>query len=166
MQAKRLIAFPLVCFVLALTAVFAGCGGGGDDESSSAASGGSSGTSDSAAETTESTEGGSGGEPEPGDDHGGNTPAPSGDAVRSEKVEIDNFAYKPDPVRIEEGGKVIWQNEDSVAHTATAEDGSFDTGPIEEGKIKSETFKEPGTYRYVCSIHPQMHGTIEVVPAG
>jgi len=86
--------------------------------------------------------------------------------VRVEKVEIDNFAYKPDPVRIEEGGKVIWQNEDSVAHTATAEDGGFDTGPIEEGKIKSETFKQPGTYDYVCSIHPQMHGTIEVVPAG
>ncbi len=157
MRAKRIVASPLVCLLIALPG-FAGCGGSGDDESSSATGG--------SAETTESTEDNGGGAPEAGDDHGGNVPAPSGDAVRAEKVEIDNFAYKPDPVRIEEGGKVIWQNEDPVAHTATAEDGSFDTGPIEEGKIASETFKQPGTYHYVCSIHPQMHGTIEVVPAG
>jgi plastocyanin len=102
-----------------------------------------------------------------GDDStSGNAPAPSGDAVRAAKVEIEDFSYKPDPVTIEEGGKVIWLNRDSVAHTATAVDGSFDTGPIEEGKLKSETFKEPGTYQYVCSIHPDMHGTVEVVPAG
>jgi len=99
-------------------------------------------------------------------DTGANAPAPSGDAVRAEKVAIADFAYDPDPVTIEEGGKVIWQNEDSVAHTATAEDGSFDTGSIAEGKIASEAFKQPGTYAYVCSIHPQMHGSVEVVPAG
>ena len=96
-------------------------------------------------------------------DRGGNAPAPSGDAVRSAKVEIEDFAYYPDPVTIEVGGKVTWQNEDSAPHTATAEEGSFDTGTLEEGKLKSETFKEPGTYTYICSIHPQMHGTVEVV---
>ena len=45
----------------------------------------------------------------------------------------------------------------------TADDGSFDTGTIEEGKIQSETFKQPGTYAYHCEIHPTMHGTVEVV---
>ena len=70
------------------------------------------------------------------------------------------------PVTIEEGGKVIWQNEDSAPHTATADDGSFDTGTLEEGKLKSENFKEAGTYTYICSIHPDMHGTVEVVAAG
>jgi plastocyanin len=93
----------------------------------------------------------------------GNAPAASGEAVRSAKVEIVDFSYSPDPVRIEEGGKVIWINRDSAPHTATAEDGSFDTGTLEEGKLKSESFKEPGTYAYICSIHPQMHGTVEVV---
>lgn len=97
---------------------------------------------------------------------GGSEPAPSGDAALSEKVEIVNFAYDPEPVTVEEGGKVIWMNEDAAPHTATAEDGSFDTGTIEEGKLKSETFKEPGTYAYICSIHPEMHGTVEVVPSG
>ncbi len=86
-----------------------------------------------------------------------------GKLERSPKVEIVNFAYSPDPVRVQAGGKVIWQNMDSAPHTATADDGSFDTGTLEKGKLKSETFKEPGTYTYYCEIHPTMHGTVEVV---
>jgi plastocyanin len=149
MQAKQLLATPLLCAFLALTAIgAAGCGG--SDSSTSSPT-----TSESDATTSE-----------PGEDSGGNAAAPSGDAVRSAEVEIEDFSYRPDPVTIEEGGKVIWKNRDSVPHTATAADGSFDTGTIEEDKIKSETFKEPGTYEYVCSIHPQMHGTVEVVAAG
>lgn len=152
MQAKRLLALPVLFAVLALLAVgFTACGD--DDEDSGSAT---------VTETTETTT-------ESGDDSapgGASAPAPSGDAALSEKVEIVDFAYDPDPVTIEEGGKVIWQNEDSAPHTATAEDGSFDTGTLDEGKLKSETFKEPGTYPYICSIHPDMTGTVEVVAAG
>jgi plastocyanin len=100
-----------------------------------------------------------------GEESGGNAPAPSGDAVRAAKVEIVEFTYQPDPVTIEEGGKVIWINRDSAPHTATADDGSFDTGTLEEGKLKSETFKQPGKYTYYCAIHPSMHGTVEVIAA-
>jgi plastocyanin len=89
--------------------------------------------------------------------------AQGGEAERAAKVQIVEFAYGPDPVKVEAGGKVIWQNMDSTPHTATADDSSFDTGPLEEGKLKSETFKEPGTYPYHCEIHPSMHGTVEVV---
>jgi len=149
MQAKTLFTVPVLCALIGFGA--GGCGGGGDE------------TSSSTAESTDATT-------EAGDDSnsnaGDNAPAPSGDAVRSAEVEIEDFSYRPDPVTIEEGGKVIWKNRDAVPHTATAADGSFDTGAIEEGKIKSETFKQPGTYEYVCSIHPQMHGTVEVVAAG
>lgn len=158
MQAKRLFAAPFLCLFLALTAIgVAGCGGSDSGTSSPATSESDATTGESEAEATAS---------EPGDDSGGNAAAPSGDAVRSAEVEIEDFSYRPDPVTIEEGGKVIWKNRDSAPHTATAADGSFDTGTIEEDKIKSETFKEPGTYAYVCSIHPQMHGTVEVVAAG
>jgi plastocyanin len=90
-------------------------------------------------------------------------PAPAGQLERSVKVEIVDFAYDPDPAQVETGGKVIWQNMDSAPHTATADDGSFDTGTLEEGKLKSESFKEAGTYTYFCEIHPTMHGTVEVV---
>jgi plastocyanin len=92
--------------------------------------------------------------------------APSGDAVRAEKVEIVEFTYQPDPVTIEAGGKVTWINRDSAPHTATAADGSFDTGTLEEGKLKSESFKDAGSYPYFCEIHPDMRGTIEVVEPG
>jgi plastocyanin len=152
MQAKTILSVPVLCVAFGLTAVgVGGCGGGADNDSSSA-------TRTESAETTT----------EAGDDStaGGNAPAPSGDAVRSAEVEIEDFSYRPDPVTIEEGGKVIWKNRDSAPHTATAADGSFDTGTIEEDKIKSETFKQAGAYEYVCSIHPQMHGTVEVVAAG
>jgi plastocyanin len=98
-----------------------------------------------------------------GGEGAGNVAAPSGDAVRSAKVEIVDFAYDPDPVTIEAGGKVIWQNMDSEEHTATLEDGSFSTGALAEGKLKSESFKQPGTYAYFCEIHPEMKGTVEVV---
>jgi plastocyanin len=99
-------------------------------------------------------------------EQGANEAAPSGDAVRAEKVEIVDFAYDPDPVTIEEGGKVTWINMDPEAHTATADDGSFDTGTLQEGKLKSATFKEAGEYTYFCELHPSMKGTIEVVESG
>ncbi len=91
-----------------------------------------------------------------------NAPAPSGEAVRSAKVEIVDFEFVPSTVTIQEGGKVIWQNEDSEEHTATLDDGSFDTGLLAEGKLKSESFKQPGTYPYHCELHPEMTGTVEV----
>jgi plastocyanin len=92
-----------------------------------------------------------------------NAPAPSGDAVRSAEVEMDDFEFVPATVTVEEGGKVIWKNRDSEEHTATLDDGSFDTGPLAEDKLKSQTFKQPGSYPYHCELHPEMTGTVEVV---
>jgi plastocyanin len=140
-----LTAIVLLVAALALSA----CGDDGDDTTGG---GGAAATEEAQPEETQETE--------------GSAPAPSGDAARSEKVEIVDFAYDPDPVTIEEGGKVIWINRDSAPHTATANDGSFDTGDLEEGKLKSESFKEPGQYPYFCEIHPTMRGTVEVVESG
>lgn len=142
---------------LALVALaFAAAGCGSDDDST---------TTTTTTEEAAGQEGGVSPSPDEGDT-GASAPAPSGDAARSEKVSIVEFAYDPDPVTIEEGGKVIWVNRDSAPHTATADDGSFDTGTIEQDKLKSESFKQPGTYTYFCEIHPDMHGTVEVVESG
>jgi plastocyanin len=99
----------------------------------------------------------------PGEDSTGNAPAPSGEAVRSARVEIVDFEYEPATVTIQAGGKVTWLNQDAEDHTATLDDGSFSTGDLAEGKLKSESFKTPGTYSYFCEIHPDMKGTVEVV---
>jgi plastocyanin len=125
---------------MAIAFLLTACGGGSGGSSTEA--------EDATATPTESTE---------------SEPAPSGEAARAEKVEIVDFAYDPDPVVIQVGGKVTWINQDSAPHTATADDGSFDTGNLEEGKLKSETFKQPGTFTYFCEVHPTMHGTLEVV---
>jgi plastocyanin len=138
MKPKALLAPALIVTALALAA----CGGDGGGDMSS----GSESTGD--ATSTEAS---------------GNGPAPSGEAERSAKVEIVEYTYGPDPVTVQVGGKVIWLNQDTAPHTATADDGSFDTGTLERGKLKSETFKQAGTFTYFCEIHPQMHGTVEVV---
>jgi len=135
----------LVAAALALSS----CGDDNDDTTAPPAGAG-------ATTETESTT------PEPS----GNAPAPSGKAVRAAKVEIVEFAYDPDPVTIQAGGKVVWINRDPAPHTVTADDGSFDTGTLAEGKLKSESFKDPGEYPYFCEIHSSMHGAVEVVASG
>ena len=144
MELKPLLIAALVALSLGLAA----CGGGGSDSSSSEAETTPPASEETTTEETESTE---------------SEPAPSGEASKSEKVDIVEFTYQPDPVVVGVGGKVIWQNQDTAPHTATADDGSFDTGTIEKGKIGSETFKEAGTFTYFCEIHPTMHGSVEVV---
>jgi plastocyanin len=137
MNPKTLFMPVLIAMAFALSA----CGGGDDGGTSTGSAAG------------------------PAPDSGGrvNAPAPSGGVPRAEKVEIADFAYDPDPVTVQVGGKVIWLNQDSTPHTATAVDGNFDTGTLAQGKLGSETFKQAGTYEYMCQIHPAMHGTVEVV---
>ncbi|MGN6664514.1 MAG: cupredoxin domain-containing protein [Solirubrobacterales bacterium] len=149
MGLKPLLSAALVALSLGLVA----CGGSGSDSSSEA---------ETAPPSGEETSGAAGGSAEEGEATE-SEPAPSGAAAKSEKVQIVEFSYEPDPVVVQAGGKVIWRNEDAASHTATADDGSFDTGTIEEGKLGSATFKEPGTFTYHCEIHPTMHGTVEVV---
>ena len=77
-------------------------------------------------------------------------------------VAIAGFAFDPATVTIQVGDVVTWTNQDSVAHTATADDGSFDTGQLANGAFETVTFDTAGTFAYVCSIHAQMTGTIVV----
>jgi plastocyanin len=141
---------PLVIALLLASLALSACGGDNNGDASTDTGGATATTSEPSGESAPS----------------GNAPAPSGEAVRSAKVRISDFAYDPDPVTIQVGGKVIWLNEDATPHTATAEDGSFNTGVLEEGKLKSETFKEAGTFTYICTIHPGMKGVVEVVEKG
>jgi plastocyanin len=90
-------------------------------------------------------------------------PKPGGEAPRAETVEMVDFAFEPSSATIQVGGKVTWKNQGQAPHTATADDDSFDTGTIDAGKLGAETFKMAGTYSYICTIHPDMAGTIEVV---
>jgi plastocyanin len=86
-------------------------------------------------------------------------------AAASTGVTIKNFAFAPASTSIHVGDTITWTNQDVTAHTATASDGSFNTGNINKGKSASHTFTKAGTFAYICSIHPSMHGTVVVAAA-
>lgn len=75
---------------------------------------------------------------------------------------LGNRAFAPDLVDIAVGGTVTWTNTDSVAHTTTADQGSWDSGSVAPGGKFSSTYSSAGTFPYHCAIHPGMVGTITV----
>jgi len=77
-------------------------------------------------------------------------------------VTIASFAFSPASLTVKVGDTVTWTNQDSIGHSATANDGTFDTGILDQGKSGSFTFTKAGRYEYHCSVHPNMHGTIIV----
>jgi amicyanin len=87
-------------------------------------------------------------------------PTPAGAAA---KVNIANFAFSPATLTIKVGTKVTWTNNDVVAHTVTFTDVA-NSPVLNRGDTFSRTFTTAGTYSYICSIHPFMHGTVVVTP--
>lgn len=80
-------------------------------------------------------------------------------------VKIAGFAFAPSTVTVKVGDSVQWTNGDGASHTATADDGSWDTGTIAGGTAKALTFDTAGTFAYHCTIHSSMHGTLVVEAA-
>lgn len=83
-------------------------------------------------------------------------------AMAKNAVTIQNMAFSPATLTVKVGEKVTWTNHDSVGHSATADDNSFDTGVIEQGQSGNNKFAKAGTYTYHCSVHPNMKATIIV----
>jgi plastocyanin len=77
-------------------------------------------------------------------------------------VTIVNLSFEPPQLEITVGTSVRWTNEDPLPHTATATGGEFDSGILDKGASFSHTFDAPGTYEYICAIHPNMKGSISV----
>src|SRR3954451_3903014 len=83
-------------------------------------------------------------------------------AASGTTVDIKGFAFAPPTISVKVGDTVTWTNQDSVAHTATLDDKSVDSGNIAQGAKFDHAFTQAGTFAYHCSIHPQMKGTITV----
>ena len=77
-------------------------------------------------------------------------------------VEIEDFTFNPVAITIKKGTTVRWIQKDSVKHTATSDDGVFDSGLLSKDETWSYTFKEAGTFAYHCTPHPYMKGKIIV----
>lgn len=72
--------------------------------------------------------------------------------------------YRPDPIRAHVGEIITWTNLDSDPHDVTARNGLFASGPIANGSSYTWVPRQPGTYKYFCTLHPEMHGIIIVRP--
>jgi LPXTG-motif cell wall-anchored protein len=78
---------------------------------------------------------------------------------------ISDFKYAPSSITVTAGDSVTWTNDGPAGHSATADDGSFDTGVLGRGTSGSHRFTKAGTYAFHCTPHPFMKGTVVVVAA-
>ncbi|BBZ79407.1 hypothetical protein MANY_47440 [Mycolicibacterium anyangense] len=77
-------------------------------------------------------------------------------------VDITNFAFTPATLTVKVGDTVTWTNHDEEPHTVVADDGSFHSPGLGTNDKYTFTFTAPGSFSYLCSIHPFMHGTVVV----
>jgi plastocyanin len=81
----------------------------------------------------------------------------------SATITIQNYSFSPAKITVTPGEKVTVTNKDSVAHTVTANNKKFNTGDIDPGKTVTFTApSSPGSYPYICTIHPYMTGMLTV----
>jgi plastocyanin len=75
-------------------------------------------------------------------------------------VVIEDIAFEPEALTVEAGDTVTWVwNDGAVDHDVSSD--NFKSEAKSEGTF-SHSFDEPGTYEYICTLHPNMTGTIEV----
>jgi plastocyanin len=72
------------------------------------------------------------------------------------------WGFAPGSRKIQAGTWVTWSNDGLDPHTVTAIDGSFDSGNLDPSEGFSWFFDQPGTFRYICAVHPWMKGSIIV----
>ena len=80
------------------------------------------------------------------------------------EITIDNFTFAPTDRTIAAGTRVTWINRDDIPHTVVDADEprAVKSPPLDTGERFAHTFATAGTFRYFCSLHPRMQGTIRV----
>jgi plastocyanin len=84
------------------------------------------------------------------------------DMPAANAVVMKNFDFSPMTLTIKAGSSVTWKNLDGEPHTVTSVDGMFRSGALDQNDSYTFKFDKPGTYKYLCSIHPRMMAAIIV----
>lgn len=88
------------------------------------------------------------------------TPAPASGAGANEVAAVD-FAFEPEATEIDAGETVTWTNDGATIHNVKGR--GFFSEAINPGESYEHAFEQPGTYEYLCNLHPdQMRGTVKV----
>ena len=77
-------------------------------------------------------------------------------------ITIKNFMFAPVSLTIKAGTTVTWVNEDEEPHTVVSATGAFRSQAMDTRESFAFTFDKPGEYHFICTIHPQMMGTVIV----
>jgi plastocyanin len=86
----------------------------------------------------------------------------AGEAPVAHLVAIQAVAFEPASITVSAGERVTWVNKDPFPHTVTAA-GTFDSHSIAAGGTWTYVARKAGVYAYICSLHPTMKGTLQVV---
>ena len=78
------------------------------------------------------------------------------------RIVVKNFMFQPRSLTVKVGSTVTWTNMDEEPHTVVSSSGLFRSNGLDTKDSFSFKFDKAGTYTFVCSIHPQMVGTIVV----
>jgi plastocyanin len=85
---------------------------------------------------------------------------PAGDAIV--RISMKAFSFAPATLTVKAGSTVTWVNTDPEPHTVVSDTGAFRSGALDTDESFTYRFTSPGTYRYFCTLHPSMMGTIQV----
>ncbi len=87
-------------------------------------------------------------------------------SLRAEGVEvrIENFTFNPGVLTVMAGTKVRWENYDDIPHSIVDAAAGIRSKALDTDESTELTFATPGTFDYICGLHPQMKGTIKVLP--
>jgi plastocyanin len=88
-------------------------------------------------------------------------PAAAGSAATI-RINVKEFMFAPLELTVKAGSTVTWTNMDQEPHTVVSDSGLFRSGALDTNESFSYRFESPGTYRYLCTIHPRMMGTVVV----
>jgi plastocyanin len=86
------------------------------------------------------------------------------DNAHADEIVIGNFMFGPSTLTVSAGTVVTWVNEDDDPHTVIGTDSEspIRSRPLDSAERYSIALTKPGTYRYFCSLHPHMTGTVIV----
>ena len=97
-----------------------------------------------------------------GHEHGGPGGHEHGGPGKRVTVVMDGTTFRPGEITVAAGDVVVWRNDDPFPHTVVSAAGgwrSSELPPAAEWEWKAST---PGTFRYVCTLHPGMNGLVHV----
>lgn len=83
-------------------------------------------------------------------------------APQVHRVRIEAFTFHPATVTVKPGDVIEWVNHDFVPHTATATDGTWDSGELGQGARYRLNVSASTIGNYYCRFHPTMVASFAV----